>query len=191
MTLPQVPAAPEAQPQDRLPWIRQHALLAVILAGVLGLALAGCASTHAKATTPRSATPSASATATGYTDGGGYACDQTEADDFGNCPANPAYGSASATPSGPATLNVGDTETLGDNNDTTIGTVTVESVHVTTQPADPEFGSPPANGYYVIVPVKPPQTPPTLTGSTSTSSTSTTSPEASTTTPATATPTTR
>ena len=117
------------------------------------LAVAGCASQHAKATTHRTATPTA--TATGYTDGGGYACDQTQTDNLGNCPENPAYAAASAspTPSGPAMLAVGDTETLGDDSDNTIGTVTVESVHVTTWPAQ-AYGSGPANGYFVVVHVK-------------------------------------
>lgn len=129
--------------------------LLVSLAVLTVLAIAGCASTNVNATAHRSATPSASAStsAYSYTDAGGYTCDPGDADASGNCPANPSY-AASATPSGPAMLSVGDSETLGDNSNTTIGTVTVDSVHVTTQPADPQFGSRPANGYYVIVHVK-------------------------------------
>jgi hypothetical protein len=63
----------------------------------------------------------------------------------------PASAAASATPSGPAMLAPGQSEQIADSSNATIGTVTVKSITVTTNPADPSFGSRPANGYFVIV----------------------------------------
>jgi hypothetical protein len=102
-----------------------------------------------KKTTPTAAnTPAASpAAAPQVTDPGGNTCAALDA--AGYCPGNDP--TPSPTPSGPAQLAIGQAETLGDNSNATIGTVTVLSASVTTQPADPSFGSPPANGYYVVV----------------------------------------
>jgi hypothetical protein len=61
---------------------------------------------------------------------------------------------SSAAPSGPDELVPGQAETIGDSSNATVGTVTVESVTVTTHPADPTYGEAPAHGYYVIVHVK-------------------------------------
>lgn len=73
-------------------------------------------------------------------------------------PSSDTNTAAEAPPSsalaGPDMLTPGQAETLGDDSDATVGTVTVESVKVTTQPADPSFGQAPANGYYVVVHVK-------------------------------------
>jgi hypothetical protein len=63
-----------------------------------------------------------------------------------------AQSSAPAT-SGPVMMTPGQSETVGMGN-TPVGTVTVESITATTEPADPSFGQAPANGYYVIVRVK-------------------------------------
>lgn len=61
---------------------------------------------------------------------------------------------SSPAPSGPDMLTVGQAETIGDSDNTTVGTVTVESVTITTRPADPSFEQGPANGYYVKVHIK-------------------------------------
>jgi Domain of unknown function (DUF4352) len=53
------------------------------------------------------------------------------------------------TPEGPAQLAAGESGTVTQDGQDA-ATVTVTSVTVTTRPADPEFGSHPANGYYVI-----------------------------------------
>ncbi len=82
------------------------------------------------------------------TDPNGQSC--TFLNPAGYCPGD----SPSPAPSGPDMLAVGQAETLGDSSDATVGTVTVESARVTTQPADPSYGERPANGYYVIVHVK-------------------------------------
>ena len=58
------------------------------------------------------------------------------------------------TPTGPEILSVGQTETVGNaSTNATSATITVESVSVTTQPAQ-SYGSAPANGYFVVVQVK-------------------------------------
>lgn len=58
------------------------------------------------------------------------------------------------TPTGPNMLTVGSSETVGDaSTNATWATITVESVSVTTQPAQ-AYGSSPANGYFVVVQVK-------------------------------------
>jgi hypothetical protein len=58
------------------------------------------------------------------------------------------------SPTGPATLSVGQTEPLQDTSSgATIGTLTVESANVTTQSADGS-GNAPVNGYFIVVHVK-------------------------------------
>lgn len=104
------------------------------------------AAAMAQGATVPAAAASSPAPAAAVTDLAGNQC--TALDSSGYCPGNDPAPAAS----GPDMLTVGATETLADNNtNATEGTVTVDSVHVTTQPADPSFGSPPANGYYVIV----------------------------------------
>lgn len=55
------------------------------------------------------------------------------------------------TPSEPATLTSGDQATVTDSSTgATEGTIAVTIEKVTTKPADPSYGEPPANGYFVI-----------------------------------------
>jgi hypothetical protein len=107
MTQPTEPFAPQAQPQPRPPWIRQHAVLAVILAGGLGLA-AGIGMGAAAHTT----TVTQIKTNTVY---------QT-------VPADTSTPTPTPTQTGADMLAVGQTETLQDTSSgATIGTLTVKS----------------------------------------------------------------
>lgn len=130
---PPYPYMPVQQPPRKRHRVRNWliifsaALAAIITAAVVIAAAAGNAVNHA-ANPYHASPPAATAPAA----------------------AQPADTSAPA-PDGPAMLSPGDTETIGDSSNTTEGTVAVDSVRVTTQAADPSFGSPPANGYYVIV----------------------------------------
>jgi len=74
------------------------------------------------------------------------------ADNNAPLPAGSTGTADTPAPAGPTVLPVGQpADITQDGSDA--ATVTVKSVNVTTMPADPEFGSPPANGYYVIVEV--------------------------------------
>lgn len=71
-----------------------------------------------------------------------------------SAPSTPSAASASATTpssSGPQQLALGQSASFVDNNTGgTIGSISVTAT-TTTKPADPSFGQPPVNGYYVIV----------------------------------------
>jgi hypothetical protein len=130
VTVPAEPFAPESRPQPGPPWIMRHAVLAVILAGGIGLA-AGIGIGAAAHTT----TVTKIKTNTVY---------QT-------VPADTSTPTPAPTQTAADTLTVGQSETLQDTNaGTTIGTLTVTSARVTTQSADGS-GTAPANGYYVVV----------------------------------------
>jgi hypothetical protein len=130
MTQPEDPAAPEFQPRPSPPWIRRHAVLAMVLAGALGLA-AGIGIGAAAHTT----TVTKIKTNTVY---------QT-------VPADTSTPTPTPTQTAADTLAVGQPETLQDTSSgATIGTLTVKSARVTTQSADGS-GTAPANGYYVVV----------------------------------------
>lgn len=70
-----------------------------------------------------------------------------------SAPSASAPAASQPTTSGPNILTPGQSDTVGIGS-TPVGTVTVESITVTTQPADPSFGEAPASGYYVVVRVK-------------------------------------
>ncbi len=61
-----------------------------------------------------------------------------------------SYDTPAPAQTGPDMLTAGQAETIADDSNTTIGTVTVESARVTTWPAQ-AYGSKPANGYFVVV----------------------------------------
>jgi len=82
------------------------------------------------------------------TDANGQTCVALDAANY--CPGDDPE-PPTPTPSGPDQLSTGQTETIADSTDTTVGTVKVEDPTVTTSPADPSYGSRPAHGWYVIV----------------------------------------
>jgi hypothetical protein len=118
------------------------AIAALIVAGSFGAAAAsGTAHPAAKPATP----PTTSAPSTGN-----HPSPATPG--WGDAPVPGVTPSADPTPAGPDQLQAGDTETLGNNSDNTVGTVTVGKPVVTTWPAQ-SYGEKPANGYYVIIKV--------------------------------------
>jgi hypothetical protein len=147
MTYPDPATQPEPGPPRRsLPpaWLGLALAAAVVVGAGAALAATGLPGHHhaaPAATSPAAPPPSTANPGQDCADAGG------------------AWDGASCTyptpaPSGPAVLAIGQPEELADNAGTTIGTVTVTSVTVTTRPADPAYGSRPANGRYVIVHVK-------------------------------------
>jgi hypothetical protein len=150
----QPPGSPPPEPPRR-PWPRRHpwwwmsalsAAAVIIVIGVVAAIAAPKSSTPIAASNPAS---SPSPAAAQVTDPNGQTC--VSLDSQGYCPGDDPTPTPSPTPSGPAQFAIGQAETLGDNSNATIGTVTVLSATVTTQPADPSFGQAPANGYYVVV----------------------------------------
>ena len=86
------------------------------------------------------------------TDPNGQQC--TSLASNGYCPGDGPSPTAPPTSSGPTQLAVGQPLMVSQGGGTTTAaTVTVTKVTVTTQPADPSFGSPPQNGYYIIATV--------------------------------------
>jgi hypothetical protein len=146
-TQPPVIAEPPRKRHPLRKWLLiATAVFAAILAAgatVSALTPAGAQKGTGPATPAAAAQPSTPGAIDECTSGGGTwngsSCDYT----------TPAPAQA-----GPDMLTAGQAETLGDDSDATVGTITVGSVRVTTRPADPEFGSAPANGYYLIARVQ-------------------------------------
>jgi hypothetical protein len=146
---PQPPQPPPGQPYYGYPppprkkrWHKRHPVLAtlgaVFTAGLLLIIIVAVALSSAA---NHAANPN-------------RAAGHSAAPPAASAPPSTAPSSAAPVPSGPEMLAPGQSESIADSTtNATIGTVTVNSVSVTTQPADLSYGSRPANGYYVIVKV--------------------------------------
>ncbi len=143
------PIQPAEPPRKRHP-VRKWLLIftavfaAVTAAAVTAAALAPSGTVKAGGHSQPGASASPAAPVTSFTDPSGQAC--AAADDQGYCPGD----DPSPAPSGPDKLAVGQAETLGDSSSATVGTVTVESARVSTYSVQ-DYGSAPANGYFVVV----------------------------------------
>jgi hypothetical protein len=132
--------------------LRSYAPL-IALGAATVITAAGCASAGSS-TAAGSAASSASATpaALASEENAAAACNSSGGS-WNGTSCEPAS-SAPALPSGPATLTPGQDEAVSvGSSSQTAATITVESITVTTQPAQ-SYGSAPANGYYVVVHVK-------------------------------------
>lgn len=127
----QPPWGPPPPPPRRKSWVRRHKILTAFLsAGTLFFIII----------------VASIATAVGNV---GVHVTSTQSP---NSAAGGSSSSSSAAPaanSGPEVLQVGQPLTVSQNGGAG-ATITITKVHVTTHPADPEFGQAPANGYYVI-----------------------------------------
>jgi hypothetical protein len=119
------------------------AVAVIIVIGVVAAIAAPKSSTPTAASNPAATTAPSS-----VTDPNGQTC--VSLDSAGYCPGDDP--TPAPTPSGPQQVTMGQPITISDTSaNTTEGTVTVMSASVGTQPADPTYGSAPANGYYVVV----------------------------------------
>jgi hypothetical protein len=121
----------------------------VVVLVAVGVAV-GSKNTNGNTVTGTGSTPTSSATFA--TDPNGQQC--TSLASNGYCAGDGPSPTAPPTSSGPSQLAVGQPLMVSQGGGTTTAaTVTVTKVTVTTQPADPSFGSPPQNGYYIIATV--------------------------------------
>lgn len=134
-TPPQEPGLPPAEPQKKS-WPARHKVASGFIAlGVVLVALVaiGVGAGPSPAPAPISGTVSST-------------------------PATPVAAPSTAPapapiPTGPLSLNLGETAVITQNGQNAAH-VQITRVTVSTQPADPEFGSPPANGYFVVVHIR-------------------------------------
>jgi hypothetical protein len=128
---PGQPPQPPQRKRRKWPWITGGILAGLVVLFVIVGILASSTGTR------QASSPSASST--GIPDTGTLPPAETP-------PPSPA-------PTGPDVLAAGDTMIVSQDGQDA-AEITITRVNVTTQPADPEFGEPPQNGYYVTAHVK-------------------------------------
>jgi hypothetical protein len=151
---PQYPYFPPPQPKKRHRLRTWLIIATAVFAGIIGAAVAiGIAAGSAanKAANPVSA-QSATPNALNSAESAAASCNSAGGSWNGSSCA-PAS-SAPSLPSGPAMLAPGQGEPVSiGSSSQTAATITVESINVSTQPAQ-AYGSAPANGYFVVIQVK-------------------------------------